>query len=231
MPKLLTTAALWLAAIAAQGASVTINDNDNATLSLSGSNYNRLLVVNDKIMEAVFPPQAMAIRRDEQDGSVYVLLKREEPFTLFLTTESGRHFSLTVSGEESLGKTIELRPKTIQTAVRTKKPAVLNEPPNAALTLLEAMKAKKKLSGVIARKLYGKAIRLSQGLTLLPREQWSKGTLSGEALEIYNGGRTPLTLSSSDFITPAVKAAALSQSIIPPKGRAMLYRVSEVAHG
>ncbi|MDF1931907.1 type-F conjugative transfer system secretin TraK [Legionella pneumophila] len=61
-------------------------------------------------MEAVFPPNAMAIKRDEQDGSVYVMLAAANPFTLFLTTESGRHFSVTVNGEESLGKTIELVP-------------------------------------------------------------------------------------------------------------------------
>ena len=231
MPKLLAGSVLLLATIAAQGATVAISDNDNALLSLSGSNYNRLLVPHDKIMEAVFPPEAMAIRRDEQDGSVYVLLNRQEPFTLFLTTESGRHFSLTVSGEDSLGKTIELRPKRIQVAAPAKKPAAVHETSNTALTLLEQMKTSKKVPGVAVRKVYGKAIRLSQGLTLLLREQWSIGELSGEALEVYNGGNKPLTLSSSDFIAPTVKAAALSQSILPPKGRAMLYRVSEVAHG
>lgn len=231
MTKLLATSVLLMATIVAQGATVAINDNDNASLSLSGSNYNRLLVPHDKIMEAVFPPEAMAIRRDEQDGSVYVLLNREEPFTLFLTTESGRHFSLTVSGEESLGKTIELRPKTVQVATLAKKPAAIHETSNTALTLLEQMKTSKRVPGVAVRKVYGQAIRLSQGLTLLPHEQWSIGRLAGEVLEIYNGGNKPLTLSSSDFITPTVKAAALSQSLIPPKGRAMLYRVSEVAHG
>ena len=35
----------------------------------------------------------MAIKRDEQDGSVYVMLAATNPFTLFLTTEAGRHFS------------------------------------------------------------------------------------------------------------------------------------------
>ena len=57
MPKLLAGSVLLLATIAAQGATVAISDNDNALLSLSGSNYNRLLVPHDKIMEAVFPPR------------------------------------------------------------------------------------------------------------------------------------------------------------------------------
>ncbi len=38
-------------------------------------------------------------------------LAATNPFTLFLTTEAGRHFSLTLNSEESLGKTIELTPQ------------------------------------------------------------------------------------------------------------------------
>ncbi|PYB48485.1 type-F conjugative transfer system secretin TraK, partial [Legionella pneumophila] len=100
--------ALALLSTVAMGAnSIPVKDNSDIALTLSQGNYNRLVVKNDKIMEAVFPPNAMAIKRDEQDGSVYVMLAAANPFTLFLTTESGRHFSVTVNGEESLGKTIE----------------------------------------------------------------------------------------------------------------------------
>lgn len=230
MSKRVLASLFLTATLTAHSESIAVKDNTDVQLTLSGSNYNRLLINQDKIVEAVFPEGAMALKSDEQDGSVYILLNRQEPFTLFLTTEAGRHFSLTLSGEESLGKTIELKPERSPTPAALKK-AVVEAKPNGALDLLEAMKTKQQKPGVSVGRVYGQAIRLSRGLTLLPREQWKAGVFSGEALEIYNGGNEPLTLSSSDFITEDVKAISLSQATIPPKGRAMLYRVSEVAHG
>lgn len=230
MSKRVLLASLGLTFVmSVNAASVAVKDNTDVQLTLSGSNYNRLLVHHDKIVDAVFPEQAMALKSDEQDGSVYILLNRQEPFTLFLTTESGRHFSLTLSGEESLGKTIELKPERSPTPAALKK-EVAAQKPNGALDLLTLMKTKQQKPGVSVGRVYGQAIRLGR-LTLLPREQWKAGVFSGETLEVYNGGNEPLTLSSSDFITQDVKAIALSQATIPPKGRAMLYRVSEVAHG
>lgn len=91
--------------------SIPFKDNSEIALTLSQGNYNRIFVKNDKIVEAVFPEKAMAIKRDEQDGSVYIMLAATNPFTLFLTTEAGRHFSVTLNSEESLGKTIELIPQ------------------------------------------------------------------------------------------------------------------------
>lgn len=230
MSKRVLVSLLLIATITAHSESIAVKDNTDVQLTLSGSNYNRLLIHQDKIMDAVFPEGAMALKSDEQDGSVYILLNRQEPFTLFLTTEAGRHFSLTLSGEESLGKTIELKPEMTPVRAALKKEVVAAKP-NGALDLLQLMKAKQQKPGVTVGHIYGQAIRMGRGLTLLPREQWKAGVFSGETLEVYNGGNEPLTLSSSDFITQDVKAISLSQATIPPKGRAMLYRVSEVAHG
>ena len=91
-----------------QAETKSFTENADLTLKLSQSNYNRLVVKGDKITKAFFPQAAMVAVNDE-DGSLYVTLAASAvtPFTIFISTEAGRHFSATITGEAALGKTIE----------------------------------------------------------------------------------------------------------------------------
>jgi conjugal transfer pilus assembly protein TraK len=236
MYKKLKLALTLLSTVASAGNSVPIKDNSDIALTLSQSNYNRIVVKSDKIVEAVFPPQAMAIKRDEQDGSVYVMLSTINPFTLFLTTETGRHFSVTLTGEESLGKTIELVSQTaiaVKTAPnKTKKIAENHDAvPEAILGMLTHMEQQKPFADVAVKRQYGKVERWSKGLTLLPKESWDGKMLRGEAIELYNGGKKPLSLSQEWFAKEGTLAIKFSKPTLNPGERAMLYRVEGVSHG
>lgn len=238
MYKGLCVALAFLSTVALGSTSIPVKENSDFSLTLSQDNYNRIVVKNDKIMEAVFPPHAMAIKRDEQDGSVYVMLAATNPFTLFLTTEAGRHFSVTVNGEASLGKTIEFIPQQTvaakSTATKTpNKPATSapNAVPEAILAMLTHMEQQKPLDSVSVKRQFGKALRWSKGLSLLPKESWDGKLLQGEIIELYNGGTEPLELSQEWFATDATLAIKFSKSTINPHERAMLYRVQGVSHG
>ncbi|HAT1812539.1 TPA: type-F conjugative transfer system secretin TraK [Legionella pneumophila] len=231
--------ALALLSTVAMGAnSIPVKDNSDIALTLSQGNYNRLVVKNDKIMEAVFPPNAMAIKRDEQDGSVYVMLAAANPFTLFLTTESGRHFSVTVNGEESLGKTIELVP-VLPVVAASKTHAPKTNPkkitqeaiPEAIIAMLTHMEQQKPFADVKVRRQFSRAEQWSKGLTLLPKESWDSKLLKGETIELYNGGKEPLELAQDWFAKEGTLAIKFSKPSIKPGERAMLYRVEASHHG
>ncbi|STX55695.1 conjugative transfer protein TraK [Legionella beliardensis] len=237
MRKLLSVA-LTLLTTAALSSSIPIKDNSDVALTLASNNYNRIVVQQDKIIEAVFPPGSMAIKRDEQDGSVYVMLASPTPFTLFLSTESGRHFSVTLNGEASLGKTIELVPqaqpftKTAQPVGTTPfKRAANLAVPEAILAMLNHMEQQKPFADVRITRHVGKALRWSKGLTLLPKESWVSPLLKGEAIELYNGGKETLTLAEAWFAKAGTLAIKFSKPSIRPQERAMLYQVEEVSHG
>jgi conjugal transfer pilus assembly protein TraK len=238
MPKPLGIA-LALLSISAMGATrVPVKDNSDIALILSQGNYNRLVVKNDKIMEAVFPSNAMAIKRDEQDGSVYVMLLAANPFTLFLTTEAGRHFSVTLKGEESLGKTIELVPsspvvtESKANSTKTNGKTIAQEAvPEAILAMLTHMEEQKAFADVSVKRQWGRVERWSKGLTLLPKELWDGKLLKGEIIELYNGGKEPLELSQEWFVKGGTLAIKFSKSSLAPGEKAMLYRVQGVRHG
>lgn len=238
MHKSLSIALALLSTMVMGANSIPVKDNSDIVLTLSQSNYNRLVVKNDKIMEAVFPPNAMAIKRDELDGSVYVMLSATNPFTLFLTTEAGRHFSVTLNGEETLGKTIELVPSSpVVTASNTKSKSINSKKitqeavPEAILAMLHHMEEQKPFAGVRVKRHYGRAERWSKGLTLLPRESWDGKLLKGEAIELYNGSKEPLELSQEWFAKEGTLAIKFSKPSLKPGEKAMLYRVEASRHG
>lgn len=237
MCKIILGSVLVLLATGAMSqTSLTVHDNSDVALNLSLSNYNRLVVKNDKIVEAIFPETAMGIKRDEQDGSVYVMLAAQSnPFTLFLTTESGHHFSVTVTGEEGLGKTVELlAPKTSNT-IKTSavsNPKITQDPhQDAMLEIINHMERHEPMPGMTVSLPFGRAERMGAGLSLFPKEVWAGEGVKAERLEVYNGSAKSLNLLPEWFEGKNVTAMKLSQPILKSHETAILYRVSEVAHG
>lgn len=230
MPNKIIGLTLALASMTAIGAnSIAIKDNSDIALTLSQGNYNRIVIKNDKINEAVFPPNSMDIKRDEQDGSVYVMLAAANPFTLFLSTEAGRHFSVTVNAEESLGKTIELVPQQVAIA-RTNIIKNNTAVPEAILAMLTHMEQHKPFADVVIKHQSGSQL-WSKGLEYRPKESWDSKLLKGEVIELYNGGKKPLLLDQEWFSKDGVVAVKFSKPAIAPKEVAMLYRVTDVTHG
>ena len=222
-------------ALPIHAATVTFKDNLDVNLVLAKSNYNRLVVKNDKIIRAYFPNGTMAISNDE-DGSLYVTLAANvsQPFTLFLSTESGRHFSATVSAEESLGKTIEFVPHVVVAKASPVINKALPRAPALAATtiphLMNQMLTNAKPIGFVHKQSKGRMQRLNQGLMLTPKEAFISKKLTGEILELYNGGKTPLMLKEAWFADKKSKAVALSQALVLPGQKVLLYRVQENAH-
>ncbi len=209
------------------------HDNADVSIVLSDSNYNRLVVRGDKITNAHFPEQALGIK-NEDDGSLYVMVAQKEPFTLFLTTEAGHHLSATVNTESSLGKTIEFVPqagsiakKAVTTPLNTPK---LKEA-DVIETLMSHLVQQDAILGFDMKHYYGRAIRLHEGLTLFPKLTYSGKTLSGEVTEVYNGGKAPIDLTEQLFMGQGVKAVSLSKPTLLPKQKAYVYRVLESHHG
>jgi conjugal transfer pilus assembly protein TraK len=230
-----------LALVASQSVAQTqlsVRDNSDVALNLSQSNYNRLVVKNDKIVEAVFPETAMGIKRDEQDGSVYVMLtEASSPFTLFLTTEAGHHFSVTVTGEAGLGKTVELVAPQIANS-RPAKVAPQSTPnitqdahQNEMLEVINHMERHESMPGMTVKHPFGRVERMGAGLALTPKEVWTGEGVEASRIEVYNGGKESLNLLPEWFEGRDVTAMKLSQPILKPHETAILYRVREVAHG
>src|SRR3989339_1330495 len=74
---------------------IQLENNESASVVLSDTNINRILVVNDEITHLTCPQNLCAAEHHSSDtsGAFYVNLMTQSPFTVFVSTNSGRHFS------------------------------------------------------------------------------------------------------------------------------------------
>lgn len=232
MIKLIRTTVLFLLVQKGMAAvAIPIHDNGNSELVLSKTNYNRLYVKHDEIWQVAFPKHTLAVQKDEQDPSLYVLAQTDTPFTLFVTTKAGHHFSLTVNSEASLGKTIEL-------VLPQEKSAEVKLPVSASAPVLEEqaidhflvqLQSHQLPQGVKVKRPFGQARHYGQ-ITLIPDEIWETTRFKGEIITVYNAAKKPLLLSPDWFKAANTKAIHLSRLRLAPREKTRLYRVSEHAH-
>lgn len=210
--------------------SFDFKENANLELKLSADNYNRLVIKDDKITQAFFPEGAMAVKNDD-DGSLYVLVSNPNPFTLFVTTESGHHLSATIEGQAGLGKTVEFIPNQPAAAPKVKAVAKSNPDEKLATELLAQMIGGHIPKGFGVKHPFNQLKRFPNGLVETPKITYLGQELDGEVIELYNRSQKPMTLSESDFNTAGVRAISLSNNQLKPYEKGMLYVVKEKNHG
>jgi len=248
MLKTLAVASLLGSSLIAHSQSLPFQENRDVTLVISDKNYNRLVVRGDKITQAHFPEGALAFefkknkseedgeQEGESDGSMYVMAANPEPFTLFITTLSGHHFSATVQSDAGLGKTIEFIPQALAINAPIKRATPMTQTATLPFAdgirnLMTSMMRHQNPKGFDVKHHYGRVVRLQQGLVLTPKTTYNGMPLRGEVMELYNGSKQPLDIQESWFADGHVKAVSLSSTTLAPKQKAYVYRVLEQAHG
>jgi conjugal transfer pilus assembly protein TraK len=222
-------------------AGISVANNSEINVSLSANNFNRILIKDDEIWDFVFPPKSLGIKQDKGDHSIYILPSNNPtivfPITLFLTTKLGRHYTVTVNKEDSLGKTIEFIPKESMVAQVTTKPvnktSVSHDQgiPGAITALLIHMEQHKPFADVSIKRHFGRVERWNQGLSLQLKETWKGGQLSGETIMLRNNGKAPLHLAQNWFVKEGTLAVKLSKQSIAPQETAVLYRIQGASYG
>jgi conjugal transfer pilus assembly protein TraK len=211
--------------------SYKLHENAELTIALSSDNYNRLAVKGDKIITAHFPPGALALE-NEQDGSLYAIVNSDKPFTLFLTTENHRHFSLTVNKAEGLGKTIEFIPDAVLTpkanvAGATSPGAADNEASqdSKALGVLNTLVRAQEPQGFSLTSNYHAASSVS-GLKFFFEKLYTGKQLKAEVIKIYNYGKKSVNIDPELFYEAGTIKVAASQDLVLPHKSIYLYRIS-----
>jgi conjugal transfer pilus assembly protein TraK len=205
--------------------SISFAENDQLTLMLSTVDANRLFVDGDRI-NAVNAPVGYIAAKNDDSGSVYLNVQVKQPFTVFITTALGRHFSVLVIPKAVIGKTYELKPTgpTVAATMWEKNTGyekILSD-------LIKGMETRQPPEGygfqamdktkLTAKDFYGVA-------DLLLIEIYPGSQLIGHVYVIQNKTKKPLTLSENMFYERGVRAVALSQQTVAPGQSSMVYQV------
>lgn len=210
---------------------IAFEEGEQFNLSLSSINFNRVFVEGEEIIKLSYPQGSLTVDKSEMnnpeitEGSVYIKPNFEVPITLFVTTDKGRHVSLTLTPDESFGKTLRLVAKK-----QTKSNFVKSDTQDVTEVdeVMASMKAGEtpkdfNVARTIIRPFY---IRKDIKVTLEKHYQGSR--LTGYVYRLENKSNHEVALTTDLFSNRAAQSLSLSEEQLAPKKVAYLYGLYSV---
>jgi type-F conjugative transfer system secretin TraK len=209
-------------------------ENENIELKVSRDNATRLFVENDKISKVRYPEGYLDVDNDE-DGSIYLNVKDDRNFTLFITTAKNRHLSATIRINDSLGETIKLTPvierKRLANVIKHKQnKAQAYE--NQITSLVSAAESERSSAGYKAKKENMKSVRIKPYLTSKLVYTLSNPLQMAQKFTLTNFGNTPVLFDEKWFKDKDTKALLVKDKVIYPHASINVVRIEKGArHG
>ena len=204
---------------------LTFNEGEQFDLTLSRLNYSRIYVSEEKIVSFSSPKGAFSIDKSELedtknlDGSIYLKPMTQLPLTIFFSTEKNHHFSLTVTADESKGKTIELIAKEV--AKKDLLPSFI--PSNSLINeILNTMKAGETPQEFSQTSIFSRPFYL-KNLKVMLEKKYEGKNLIGYVYRLENIASNQIQLLPNMFANQNAELLSLSEDILQPKQVAYLY--------
>jgi conjugal transfer pilus assembly protein TraK len=205
---------------------IAFEEGEQFNLTLSNTNFNRIFVEGEKIVKLSYTEHAFVVDKSEMndpvssEGSIYLKPNLDIPVTLFLTTDKGHHFSLTVSSNEAVGKTLKMVTKP-QSKLHFAKQDVSDLTVNE--TVLSAMKAGKTPHDFRVIMTQPKPFYIKKDIKVVLKKQFEGESSTGYVYQLENTSKQELALNTALFSHPKALSLSLSEERLAPKQVAYLY--------
>lgn len=204
---------------------LSFQEGEQFTVTLSRLNYNRIFVEGEKIIGTRFPVGTVIIDKSDMENqnsleeSVYLKPKFDEPITIYFTTDKKHHFSITVSSDESVGKTVRLiaRQETSKYVKNTVNNA--SEVDEVIMAMQEGETPKDFMLG----RVYIRPFYIKKDIKVSLEKRYENERLTGYVYRLENKGSHPIALSTSLFDRRNAVTLVLSEDTLAPKQVAYLY--------
>lgn len=134
--KILAEKNIYLTESVINNNTINFNENDQLNVVLSQIDSNRLFVQGDRI-QSIYGNTALYSAVNDESGSIYLTVNSSNSFTIFVTTELGRHFSLMIIPQRIRGKTVIFMPQ--QSGIKMPHWEIANEYQHLLVNLLKAV--------------------------------------------------------------------------------------------
>lgn len=204
-----------------------VSDNQMVTATVSEKDKTRIFVSGDRISSIHGTPNAYVYKNDDVNGQVYLMptvAYQKQPFSLFITTENGKNYSLKLNPVDQAADSIMLKPNIDHSEAKHWESASgYNQ---AVVELIRYM-----VNGVspegygVNQSNNAKPFFLGSIATLNLKTTYNGVYFKGEIYELHNLTNKPITVTETEFYRPETRAITLEQHTIPPHGTTTLYGV------
>ena len=203
--------------------------NESGTAKISAFELSRIFVDGDRIQSVRGIDNTYVFKSDRITGEVFLKPTPEyqqKPFTVHLTTEGGRTFSLLLIPFGTPAQNIMIKPQGVKKKQAEKWEVSL--PYEKTLTnLIIAMFNGSEPEGFDVENISeAKKSYLGDVATLQLQTVYIGERLKGEIYVITNRKKIPITRTESEFYRVGTRAIALSENVIPGQKSTFLYVIT-----
>jgi type-F conjugative transfer system secretin TraK len=190
---------------------------------ISSNALNRIAVENDRIISIKGTSGQFEMDKDPELGQIFLkpTPEQEEPIHVFVTTEKGRTYSLSLTSTSINAENIVLAPAEESIAAMWEKSGSYE---SALKDIIKAMHTQTALEGFATENAKIKLPKI-RGAEVSHIQSYSGSKLFGEILEVTNRHDEELFLTETDFYHEGVRAVAIINKVVPAKSKTRLYLV------
>lgn len=190
-----------------------VSDGATVFAKISAEDITRLTINNGRIASWQVPKGKLTMQKNAKTGDLYVRpLNREMPVSLFVTSESGATYALTLQPVAMPSETIVIREPGRTTSSFAEKAGSRSDAIKAFMLAMAA----DRLPTDMEVKESGQEFTLWQGSRFIHVRSWISGHWVGERFDLTNTGAAQMTLSEQELFKPGVLGIAIENLVLKP---------------
>lgn len=204
---------------------IVVKEGETVIAHVSNIGLNRIAVTDDRILSIKGITGQFQMDKDPQLGQIFLqptVVDKDDPIHLFITTEKGNTFTLSLLTHELAPENIVLVPQTIETIKQEK----TSNYEMKLINLIKAMHNQIPIDGYSINTINNKSKSL-YGATVIHVQSFMEDKIKGEHYEIYNGKKEIINLSVKDFYMDDICAIAVMNNILLPGTKTQVYLIKK----
>ncbi len=219
---------LFIPVLAQAEQRLVVREGGSITANISATSLNRITVQGDRISAIKGTAGQFHLEKDLSVGQIFIQPTSPEdkaPIHVYITTEKGHTYSLTLLGSDMPAESIILTGPNNQTGVANWDKTASYEA--VIVNMIKALHNKEMLEGFSPSEVTKNTYKI-KGLLVKSCDSYLGHKLQGLGYEIENISDEELNIKESDFYKPGIRAISILNTSLAPQGKTKLYVVRGV---
>lgn len=205
---------------------LVVREGGNVTAHISASDLNRISVQGDRILTIKGNAGQFQLEKDLSLGQIFIQPNSPEdksPIHVYITTEQGQTYSLTLLSTDMPAENITLVSIDHKPGLASWENTAPYE--DMIVKIINSMHNQVSLEGFTLIQDKVKNDYKIRNLAVKAQGHYVGAKLQGQRFQVQNISEHEVTLRESDFYKNGVRAISIIHKRIPPQGKAILYIV------
>ena len=223
--KLLALLLICLPALGYAEQRLVVRPGGNVTAHIASTSLNRIAVQGDRIASIKGSAGQFQLEKDLNLGQIFIQPNSPEdktPIHIYLTTEQGNTYSMTLLSADMPAENITLVSTSNQNKLANWDITAPYE--TVMVNIIKAMHHQAELEGFSLSPATKNNYKI-EGLLVTHQDSYLGDKLQGERYQIENVSEDEILLKNADFYKHDVRAISILTKKLPPQGKTSLYIV------